>query len=43
MGPGQGGDKGKGEAVQGKKKAEKGKGGDKGNGRKDKKDCGRKR
>jgi len=38
----QGGAKARGEAAQGKRKAEQGKGGDKGNGRKDKKD-GRKR
>ncbi|XP_059893068.1 uncharacterized protein LOC132446637 isoform X9 [Gadus macrocephalus] len=43
IGLGQGGVKGKGEAAQGKRKVEQGKGSDKGNGRKDKKDCGRKR
>ncbi|CAL8273650.1 unnamed protein product [Lota lota] len=41
MGSGQGGDKCREEAAQGKRKAEQGKGN--GNGRKDKKDCGRKR
>ncbi|CAL8303425.1 unnamed protein product [Merluccius merluccius] len=43
MGPGQRGDKGRGGAAQGKRKADQGKVGDKGNGRKDKKDCGKKR
>ncbi|KAJ3600648.1 hypothetical protein NHX12_031626 [Muraenolepis orangiensis] len=38
-GVGAGGDKGREEAAQGKRKAEQGKGGDKAHGRKDKKDC----